>query len=182
MSPSVPAAGMPIGGAAPMSALSALLQPLEQAVEQAVTPAAAIADTSQHRDDNDPPAGEGEKVVNAARRALGLPYIWGGGNTAGPTGGGFDCSGLVQYSVAQATNGQVILPRTTYEQINCGRLTALADARPGDLVFSNFSAPGVPEHVQIYAGEGRVIEAQQSGVPVKVSPLPAGRVIIKRVI
>ncbi|WP_231113855.1 C40 family peptidase [Mycobacterium avium] len=163
-----------------MSALSALLQPLEQAVEQAATPATASAETSHHNDD--PPASEGEKIVNAARRALGLPYIWGGGNAAGPTGGGFDCSGLVQYSVAQATNGQLILPRTTYEQINCGRLTDLADARPGDLVFSNFSAPGVPEHVQIYAGQGRVIEAQQSGVPIKVSPLPAGQVIIKRVI
>ncbi|EUA65472.1 hypothetical protein I553_10769 [Mycobacterium xenopi 4042] len=33
------------------------------------------------------PASEGEKIVNAARRALGLPYIWGGGNAAGPTGG-----------------------------------------------------------------------------------------------
>ncbi|EUA17332.1 hypothetical protein I552_0533 [Mycobacterium xenopi 3993] len=33
----------------------------------------------------------------------------------------------------------------------------------------------MPEHVQIYAGQGRVIEAQQSGVPIKVSPCPPGR-------
>jgi cell wall-associated NlpC family hydrolase len=125
--------------------------------------------------DADPHADTREEIVAQARRALGLPYVWGGGGAKGPTGGGFDCSGLTQFAVAQATNGQIILPRTTYDQIRLGQPVDLSHARPGDLVFSNFSRRG-PEHVQIFAGHTpagvpMVIEAQQTGVPVKFSPL-----------
>jgi cell wall-associated NlpC family hydrolase len=67
----------------------------------------------------------------------------------------------------------MILPRTTYEQIRCGRAVPLTGLRPGDLVFSNFSSPGVPEHVQLYIGAGQVIEAPQRGVPVQISSLPS---------
>ena len=117
-------------------------------------------------------SGRGAKAVAAARRALGLPYVWGGGGALGPTGGGFDCSGLTQYAIAKATGGRLILPRTTYDQIHSGRAVALSALRPGDLVFSNFSRPGVPEHVQLYIGGGQVIEAPQRGVPVQISAVP----------
>lgn len=117
--------------------------------------------------------GRGAAAVCAARRYLGTPYVWGGGGAYGPSKGGFDCSGLTQYAVAKATGGRMILPRTTYEQIHCGRSVSLNALRPGDLVFSNFSAPGVPEHVQLYIGGGQVIEAPQRGVPVQISSLPS---------
>ena len=170
-----------LAGGAP-SAISPLLQPLSQ-ISSAIQPTLA-AHTSPMDDNNptgsdnhdrDPNARTRDKIVEQARRALGLPYVWGGGGAHGPSGGGFDCSGLTQFAVAQATNGQIILPRTTYDQIRCGHPVDLAHARPGDLVFSNFSRRG-PEHVQIFAGrtgEGvpMVIEAQQTGVPVKFSPL-----------
>ena len=117
--------------------------------------------------------GRGAGAVAAARRYLGTPYVWGGGGAYGPSGGGFDCSGLTQYAIAQATGGRMILPRTTYDQIHCGRAVPLTALRPGDLVFSNFSAPGVPEHVQLYIGGGQVIEAPQRGVPVQISSLPS---------
>lgn len=117
--------------------------------------------------------GRGATAVAAARRYLGTPYVWGGGGAYGPTKGGFDCSGLTQYAIAKATGGRMILPRTTYEQIHCGRAVPLTALRPGDLVFSNFSAPGVPEHVQLYIGGGQVIEAPQRGVPVQISSLPS---------
>lgn len=117
--------------------------------------------------------GRGATAVAAARRYLGTPYVWGGGGAYGPTKGGFDCSGLTQYAVAKASGGRMILPRTTYEQIHCGRAVPLTGLRPGDLVFSNFSAPGVPEHVQLYIGAGQVIEAPQRGVPVQISSLPS---------
>ena len=117
--------------------------------------------------------GRGATAVAAARRYLGTPYVWGGGGAYGPTKGGFDCSGLTQYAVAKASGGRMILPRTTYEQIRCGRAVPLTGLRPGDLVFSNFSAPGVPEHVQLYIGAGQVIEAPQRGVPVQISSLPS---------
>lgn len=179
-----PAAAMPTSSSTPLSAgsgLASLLQPLTQ---HATTPADAtdVAERHQrHRHDRQANR-DGDKVVTAAQCALGLPYVWGGGNTNGPTGGGFDCSGLVQYSVAQATNGQLILPRSTYEQIALGHQVAPGDAQPDDLVFSNFSAPNVPEHVQIYAGDGRVIEAPQPGEPVKYSALPAGPFIVNRIV
>lgn len=118
-------------------------------------------------------SGRGATAVLAARRYLGTPYVWGGGGALGPSNGGFDCSGLTQYAIAQATGGRMILPRTTYDQIHCGRPVSLSALRPGDLVFSNFSSPGVPEHVQLYIGGGQVIEAPQRGVPVQISSLPS---------
>ena len=175
--------GMPTGGIPSGAGLTSLLQPLTEAA----TAAASAADTAPQDDvdDSDRPdhdASTGARVVKNADRALGLPYTWGGGGAGGPTGGGFDCSGLAQFAVAQATDGRVILPRTTYDQIHVGERVDPSDARVGDLIFSNFSSPGVPEHVQIYAGDGKVIEAQQSGVPVKYSNAPPGSIVVKRVV
>ncbi|MCX5046266.1 C40 family peptidase [Aldersonia sp. NBC_00410] len=118
----------------------------------------------------------GRRVVDAARGALGLPYVWG---AEGPDS--YDCSGLAQMSVAKATDGHLVMPRTTYDQINLGDRVDPRDVQPGDLVFCNFSDRG-PEHVQIYAGDGRVIEAQQSGVPVKYSTFNPAGAVIKRVV
>ena len=181
----VPMGAMPMGsGGAPMggSGLSSLLQPLASQAASLASSHNPVGDNTDPENDTDSDPSTGGNVVRNADRALGLPYIWGGGNANGPSGGGFDCSGLTQWAVAQATNGHVILPRTTYDQIHVGRTVHPSDARPGDLIFSNFSAPGVPEHVQIYAGDGRVIEAQQSGVPVKYSGAPSGDIVVKRVV
>ncbi|WP_040698611.1 C40 family peptidase [Nocardia vinacea] len=122
----------------------------------------------------------GSKAVSAASAWLGTPYIWGGGGAGGPTGGGFDCSGLTQYAVAQATDGRVVLPRTTYDQIYSGVRISPQDVRPGDLVFpaSSFSARG-PEHVQLAAGNGLVIEAPYSGSTVKWSRMSSDAVVVR---
>ncbi len=108
------------------------------------------------------------------------PYVWGGGGAGGPTGGGFDCSGLTQYAIAQASHGRVILPRTTYEQIYSGVRVPIEDVRPGDLVFpaGSFSARG-PEHVQLAAGNGMVIEAPHSGATVTMSRMPRQAVVVR---
>lgn len=173
----MPGGGMPTGGI-PAGGLQSMLQPLTDAAESLGAENPTQADRDHDRD-HDPSTGA--KVVEHAERGLGLPYIWGGGGATGPTGGGFDCSGLAQFAVAQATDGQVILPRQTYDQIKVGQTITPSEARPGDLVFSNFSSRG-PEHVQIFAGHGQVIEAQQSGVPVKYSNAPTGHIVVKRVI
>ncbi|MEV5840094.1 C40 family peptidase [Nocardia sp. NPDC052112] len=122
----------------------------------------------------------GSKAVGAASEWLGTPYIWGGGGAHGPSGGGFDCSGLTQYAIAQASDGQVVLPRTTYEQIYSGVRVSPHDVRPGDLVFpaSSFSARG-PEHVQLAAGNGMVIEAPYSGSTVKWSRMSENAVVVR---
>ncbi|WP_280398899.1 C40 family peptidase [Nocardia carnea] len=122
----------------------------------------------------------GGRAAQAADGALGLPYIWGGGGAGGPSGGGFDCSGLTQYAIAQATDGEVVLPRTTYEQIYAGERIDPRDVKEGDLVFpaGSFSARG-PEHVQLAAGNGMVIEAPYSGATVTYSPMPPDAVVIR---
>ncbi|MEU7768985.1 NlpC/P60 family protein [Nocardia sp. NPDC049190] len=122
----------------------------------------------------------GSNAVRAASAWLDTPYVWGGGGAGGPTGGGFDCSGLTQYAVAQASNGEVVLPRTTYEQIYSGVRVHPGDVRPGDLVFpaGSFSARG-PEHVQLAAGNGMVIEAPYTGSTVKWSRMPSEAVVVR---
>ena len=98
----------------------------------------------------------------------------------GPWGGGFDCAGLTKSAVAQATDGNVVLPRTTYEQIYSGVRISPQDVRPGDLVFpaDSFSARG-PEHVQLAAGNGMVIEAPYTGATVSWSRMPSEAVVVR---
>jgi cell wall-associated NlpC family hydrolase len=184
------ASSLPSLASSAPAALTPLTQPLSQigTAGQSVLASQLSSAEGQNlseRRERDPRSEIREDIVDQARRALGLPYVWGGGGARGPSGGGFDCSGLTQFAVAQASGGQVILPRTTYDQINCGQAVAPAQARPGDLVFSNFSRRG-PEHVQIFAGVTAagvpmVIEAQQRGVPVKFSEL-SGPAVFRRVI
>ncbi|MFE7744977.1 C40 family peptidase [Nocardia sp. NPDC057455] len=122
----------------------------------------------------------GSNAVMAASNWLGTPYVWGGGGAGGPSGGGFDCSGLTQYAIAQASHGEVVLPRTTYEQIYSGVRVHPEDVRPGDLVFpaGSFSTRG-PEHVQLAAGNGMVIEAPYTGSTVKWSRMPSEAVVVR---
>ncbi|MFD9615126.1 C40 family peptidase [Streptomyces sp. NPDC059083] len=125
-------------------------------------------------------ATSGGNAVRAATGWLGTPYVWGGGGIGGPSSGGFDCSGLTQYAIAQASDGRVVLPRTTYEQIYSGSRVPVQDVRPGDLVFpaSSFGRHG-PEHVQLAAGNGMVIEAPNSGSTVKWSRMPRNAIVVR---
>ncbi|WP_317983958.1 C40 family peptidase [Nocardia colli] len=122
----------------------------------------------------------GGNAVSIASAQVGLPYIWGGGGVGGPSGGGFDCSGLTQYAIAQATHNEVVLPRTTYDQIYSGERVHPQDVRPGDLVFpaDSFSSRG-PEHVQLAAGNGWVIEAPSPGSSVTWSRMPGNAVVVR---
>ncbi|SUD49576.1 Peptidoglycan endopeptidase RipA precursor [Nocardia otitidiscaviarum] len=126
----------------------------------------------------------GTRVVGAARRWLGTPYAWGGGNPDGPTHGsdgtlGFDCSGLTIYAVSAASGGRIVLEHYTTLQLNDprGRAVPADQLMPGDLVFP---AGSDPQHVAIYAGNGQVIEAPQHGDVVKFSPLPSGDIQARR--
>lgn len=122
----------------------------------------------------------GGNAVSAASAWVGTPYAWGGGGAGGPSDGGFDCSGLTQYAIAQASHGRVVLPRTTYEQVYSGVRVPIQDVRPGDLVFpaNSFSTRG-PEHVQLAAGNGMVLEAPHSGAAVTMSRMPSRAVVVR---
>ena len=64
------------------------------------------------------------------------------------------------------------LPRTAAQQYTAGRHVPVAQAQPGDLVFFayNPSDPATIHHVMIYEGNGQILEAQQTGVPVHTRP------------
>ncbi len=123
----------------------------------------------------------GVAAARFAQAQIGLPYIWGGGSLTGPTGGGFDCSGLVRYAVFQASGHRIVLPRETYDMVHYGQIVPRTAVQPGDLVFSNPDARG-PGHVAMVVNPTTIVEAQTFGVPVKLSPFPNRFVVIKRVL
>ncbi len=114
-----------------------------------------------------------EYVIRRAGTQIGVPYSWGGGSLNGPSRGvdrgagtvGFDCSGLTRFAFAGVG---VLLPRWSGDQYNAGRKIPPAQAKRGDLLFWG---PGGSQHEAIYLGGGQMIEAQQTGVPIKVSPV-----------
>ncbi|RRO98676.1 peptidase M23 [Corynebacterium bovis] len=135
-----------------------------------------------------PPAGGGSggipasatefarKAIEAARRQRGLPYVWGGGDANGPTGGGFDCSGLTLYAYAQVSDHQVVMDHFTGSDANPGQLhdPRLVDVpvdaiEPGDLLF--FGSLSETHHVGIALDEHTMIHAPDFGQTVKEEPL-----------
>jgi cell wall-associated NlpC family hydrolase len=112
-----------------------------------------------------------EYVVRRAGSQIGVPYSWGGGSLTGPSKGvdsgantvGFDCSGLTRFAFAGVG---ILLPRWSGDQYDAGRQVSRSEAKRGDLLFWG---PGGSQHEALYLGNGQMIEAQQTGVPVKVS-------------
>lgn len=115
-------------------------------------------------------------IVESARKLLGLPYVWGGNYPPLGTDSGTDCSGLCQW----AYNDCKLLANvglggrwTTYTMIEHGTAKNINLAKAGDVVFSNFSSPGVPEHVAIISdidinnNKLRIIEAPYEGIPIR---------------
>ncbi|QXC62667.1 C40 family peptidase [Aquihabitans sp. G128] len=104
----------------------------------------------------------GERAVAAARTQMGMPYKSGGES---PAEGGFDCSGLTSYAWGKAG---VTLPRTSSAQYTFTTRVTRANLLPGDLVFYSSAGPkGTVSHVALYEGDGKIIQAQKTGVPVK---------------
>jgi peptidoglycan DL-endopeptidase RipB len=114
-----------------------------------------------------------EYVIRRAGSQMGVPYSWGGGSLTGPSRGidsgantvGFDCSGLTRYAFAGVG---VQLPRFSGAQYDAGRKVPPSQAKRGDLLFWG---PGGGQHEALYLGGGQMIEAQQTGTPVKISPV-----------
>jgi cell wall-associated NlpC family hydrolase len=107
-------------------------------------------------------------ALRAAESRRGLPYVWG---AAGPTS--FDCSGLVQWSFAQAG---VSMPRVAADQARTGPAVPVSQLQPGDLLFyhTDPTDPGYISHVAIYLGNGWMIQAPQPGMNVQVVPASFG--------
>jgi len=103
----------------------------------------------------------GDRAAAIALEQVGAPYRFGG---SGP--GGFDCSGLVQYSYR---NAGVHVPRTTGQLWSAAKTVTRGNLRAGDLLF--FSIKGKMSHVGMYLGEQRFVHAPQTGRTVSVGSL-----------
>ena len=126
-------------------------------VEQQVRPAAQAPVQQTYSAPVAAPAPEpsiGERIVSIAQSKIGSPYVYG---AAGPNA--FDCSGFTSWVYAQAGKS---IPRTSQAQASAGQQVALSDIQPGDIV----AYYGGASHVAIYAGNGQIIDALNSGIPV----------------
>jgi cell wall-associated NlpC family hydrolase len=93
----------------------------------------------------------GSDIVEAAKKYLGVPYVFGGEDASG-----MDCSGLVQRVLADLG---ISAPRVVSEQQNIGtEVASLAEAQPGDLLVTHNA-----DHIVIYAGDGKIIHAPYPG-------------------
>ncbi|PPJ32469.1 hydrolase [Nocardia nova] len=111
--------------------------------------------------------GAGDVALDAARSKIGADYVWG---ASGPSN--FDCSGLVQWAYKQAG---IQLPRTSFEQSHVGKPVAFQDLKPGDLVIQNGGG-----HVAMYAGDGKILQAPQSGETVSYAHLDPDSIVTAR--
>lgn len=106
-----------------------------------------------------PPASGAAAAVAEARRQLGKPYRWGG---AGPDS--FDCSGLTMWAWRA---GGKSLPHSSRAQFSATSRIPLSQIQPGDLVF--YGSP--IHHMGIYVGGGTMVEASQTGTPVRYASI-----------
>ncbi|MGL5084806.1 MAG: SH3 domain-containing protein, partial [Clostridium sp.] len=132
-------------------------------------------------------------IYNAMMAQVGSPYVWGGYGEALTTANlnvlknrfpadtaageyvdaerfvdqgyrAFDCSGLMQWSFAQAG---INIGRTTYDQINNGIEVSLYDVEVGDLIFTDDIG-----HVGMYIGNDQWIEAPYNSEYIRVKNVP----------
>ncbi len=105
------------------------------------------------------PNARAASAVAFAFAQLGKAYGWG---ATGPDA--YDCSGLTQAAWAAAG---VALPRTSYSQVSAGTPVSPSELAPGDLVFYYDGL----SHVALYVGDGQIIHASRTGVPITLAPV-----------
>lgn len=108
-----------------------------------------------------------DSLVELTRSQVGLQYRWG----AKQPGKAFDCSGLVQWVMA---NFDVEVPRTSREQAKFGMEIPKDPSRllPGDLLF--FGKGRGVDHVGIYIGDGKYVHAARRSKGIIEAKLPTG--------
>ncbi len=105
------------------------------------------------------------KVIDTAKSLIGTPYVWGGNSIQA---GGFDCSGLTQYTFSEVG---VTLNRISTDQAKQGSTVTIKDLQPGDLIFFSFAGNGIISHVGIYIGNNQMIHSPKTGDTVKITDI-----------
>lgn len=103
----------------------------------------------------------GNKIVEAALRERGKPYVWG---AEGPNS--YDCSGLVKW--AYAKGARINLPHQSESQRNSGIELPVSEAQPGDVLWK-------PGHVGIYIGNDKYVHAPKPGDVVKTADMKTSK-------
>ncbi len=110
-----------------------------------------------------PPDSKANVAIDAALGYVGVWYQWGGASRSG-----LDCSGLVMLAYDAAG---VYLPHYSGAQYADTERVPLYDIQPGDLLFYGYDGD---QHVAMYLGGGRMIEAEMTGTQVHVVPVRLG--------
>lgn len=108
-------------------------------------------------------------ILETASLMIGDTYVWGGLSPSDETHKlrltGVDCSGLTHLSYR--VNGMTI-PRDSMEQYMKAEKIKRDQLKPADLIFSaKADNPQKITHVALYAGDGQIIEAPQTGMVVR---------------
>ncbi|MFF2955676.1 NlpC/P60 family protein [Kitasatospora sp. NPDC057965] len=174
------AIGSPAGGDAPVGGAAGSCAPTGADTDWGLIPPGSLPPGYQIPTDAPPAV---QSAIRWSLGQLGTPYQWGGTctNSHGPDPmGRCDCSSLMQQAYK---TGGVTLARVTYDQVNQGSVIALADLKPGDLLFTERGPTG-PEHVGMYIGSGLVVHAPRTGDVVRIAEFSAwkpGVIAIRRV-
>lgn len=134
------------------------------------------------------PSGIGAKIVETAKRCIGLPYEQDPSYNykSEPLPPYVDCSSLCQWSY---WNNGIEISRVTWTQIKEGNEVSLNDLKLADLIFTNFDSQGITQHVYLYSGfrDGQhwCIESPTWGIPCRERAFPlneTGRMVARRII
>lgn len=110
----------------------------------------------EQEDDDDYEGGQdvsGQDIVNYAMQFVGNPYVWGGNSLTN----GCDCSGFVHLVYKHFGYNTVRYSMSfAYEGVAVSR----ENVQPGDIVV--YAMKNGIGHVAIYAGNGKIVEAQSS--------------------
>ncbi len=92
-----------------------------------------------------------------------------------------DCSGLVQLVYKQLGFD---LPRLSADQARQGTpVASMAEAKPGDLIaWDNSSRNNGADHIAIYVGNGKMIEAPRTGLDIRLVDVPSTPDYIRRIL
>lgn len=120
----------------------------------------------------------GRRMASFAVQYVGTPYV-AGGNTPES---GWDCAAFTEWVAKQ--NG-IEIPPVSWEQIKIGEPVANLDqARPGDLVFfhepaghSRDPSPLKVNHVGMYLGDGRMVEAANPSADTRISQVDVSKLV-----
>jgi cell wall-associated NlpC family hydrolase len=112
---------------------------------------------------NPPPDSKANIAIDAAESYIGVWYQWGGASRSG-----VDCSGLIMLAYEAAG---IDFPHYSGAQYADTERVPLADIEPGDLLFYGYDGD---QHVAMYVGDGKMIEAEMTGTQVHIVPVRLG--------